>query len=208
MSWINRQDCLIGEHVILEPLSLDHVPALILAASDGELWKLWFTQIPDANGMKAYVQYALDSEHRGEAVTFAVRDKHTGAVIGSTRICHWDQPNRRLHIGYTWYAKLHQRTGVNTEAKLLLLRYAFYTLDAIAVEFRTHWHNSASRAAITRLGAKQDGILRNHQIQADGTIRDTVVFSIIRSEWPSVEQHLCSRLAYHQSSSLNYYPNF
>ncbi|MGI2108613.1 GNAT family N-acetyltransferase [Shewanella frigidimarina] len=196
----------MGEHVILEPLSLDHVPGLTLAASDGELWKLWFTQIPDADGMKAYAEYALACENQGEAVAFAVRDKVSGNIIGCTRICHWDQPNRRLEIGYTWYAKSYQRSAINTESKLLLLRYAFNTLDAIAVEFRTHWHNHASRNAIARLGAKQDGILRNHKIQADGTIRDTVVFSIIETEWPQVEQYLTSRLAHYQSLTLS--PNF
>ena len=206
MSWINRQDCLLGEHVILEPLSLDHVPGLTLAASDGELWKLWFTQIPDSEGMKAWFEYALACENQGEAVAFAVRDKVSGNIIGCTRICHWDQPNRRLEIGYTWYAKSYQRSAINTESKLLLLRYAFNTLDAIAVEFRTHWHNHASRNAIARLGAKQDGILRNHKIQADGTIRDTVVFSIIETEWPQVEQYLTSRLAHYQSLTLS--PNF
>lgn len=198
MSWINRQDCLMGEHVILEPLTLAHVPGLILAASDGELWTLWYTQIPNADGMKAYVERALACEKKGEAVAFAVRDKISGAVIGSTRICHWDQPNRRLEIGYTWYAKSQQRTAINTEAKLLLLRYAFNTLDAIAVEFRTHWHNHVSRKAIARLGAKQDGILRNHKIQADGTIRDTVIFSIIETEWPQIEAHLMSFLTHYQ----------
>lgn len=206
MSWINRQDCLMGEHVILEPLSFDHVPGLTVAASDGDLWTLWFTQIPNADGMKAYVEHALACENKGEAVAFAVRDKVSGNIIGCTRICHWDQPNRRLEIGYTWYAKSYQRSAINTESKLLLLRYAFNTLDAIAVEFRTHWHNHASRNAIARLGAKQDGIIRNHKIQADGTIRDTVVFSIIETEWPQVEQFLTSRLAYYQSLTLS--PNF
>lgn len=199
MSWINRQDCLIGEHVILEPLSLDHVPSLILAANDGELWTLWYTNIPDASGMKAYVEFAQACENRGEAVAFAVRDKVSGNIVGSTRICHWDQPNRRLEVGYTWYAKSYQRTAINTESKLLILRYAFNTLDAIAVEFRTHRHNLASRNAIERLGAKQDGILRNHKILADGTIRDTVVFSILETEWPLVEPFLTSRLTHYLS---------
>jgi RimJ/RimL family protein N-acetyltransferase len=199
LSWINRQDCLIGEHVILEPLSLDHVPSLILAANDGELWTLWYTNIPDASGMKAYVEFAQACENRGEAVAFAVRDKVSGNIVGSTRICHWDQPNRRLEVGYTWYAKSYQRTAINTESKLLILRYAFNILDAIAVEFRTHRHNLASRNAIERLGAKQDGILRNHKILADGTIRDTVVFSILETEWPLVEPFLTSRLTHYQS---------
>ena len=127
-----------------------------------------------------------------------MRDKRSGDLIGSTRICSWDQVNRRLEIGHTWYAKRAQKTGINTEAKLLLLTYAFETLDVMAVEFRTHWHNQASREAITRLGAKQDGVLRNHQILKDGTVRDTVIYSIIDSEWPTVEQHLKCRLQQNQ----------
>ncbi|QBF84515.1 N-acetyltransferase [Shewanella maritima] len=197
MSKVDRSLCLTGEHVILEPLSLDHVPALINAANDGQLWELWFTNVPDNDGMKAYVEKALEAESIGQALAFAVRDKVSGSVIGCTRICNWDQANRRLEIGYTWYAKSFQRTAVNTESKLLLLNYAFTALDCIAVEFRTHWHNKVSRAAIARLGAKQDGILRNHRIQADGTLRDTVVFSIINSEWPAVEASLKSKLAEH-----------
>ncbi|NKF51560.1 GNAT family N-acetyltransferase [Shewanella sp. WXL01] len=200
MSKVDRSLCLTGEHVILEPLSLDHVPALINAANDGQLWELWFTNVPDNDSMKTYVEKALEAESIGQALAFAVRDKVSGSVIGCTRICNWDQANRRLEIGYTWYAKSFQRTAVNTESKLLLLNYAFTALDCIAVEFRTHWHNKVSRAAIGRLGAKQDGILRNHRIQADGTLRDTVVFSIINSEWPAVEASLKSKLAEHGNS--------
>ncbi|QDO86733.1 GNAT family N-acetyltransferase [Shewanella psychropiezotolerans] len=189
-----RSECLSGEYMVLEPLTLEHVPALSLAVADGELWQLWYTSVPHPDEMKSYIETAIAAEQRGEALAFAVRDKRSGELIGSTRICSWDQVNRRLEIGHTWYAKRAQKTGINTEAKLLLLTYAFETLDVMAVEFRTHWHNQASREAITRLGAKQDGVLRNHQILQDGTVRDTVIYSIIDSEWSTVKQHLKHRL--------------
>ncbi|MPY21745.1 GNAT family N-acetyltransferase [Shewanella sp. YLB-07] len=189
-----RSECLSGEYMVLEPLTLEHVPALSLAVADGELWQLWYTSVPHPDEMKSYIETAIAAEQRGEALAFAVRDKRSGELIGSTRICSWDQVNRRLEIGHTWYAKRAQKTGINTEAKLLLLTYAFETLDVMAVEFRTHWHNQASREAITRLGAKQDGVLRNHQILKDGTVRDTVIYSIIDSEWSTVKQHLKHRL--------------
>ena len=133
---------------------------------------------------------ALDMRERLGAMPFVVRDHATGDIVGSTRYFNVDADNRRLEIGHTWYAKRVQRTGVNTECKLLLLAHAFEMLRCIAVEFRTHWFNQASRAAIARLGAKQDGVLRNHQLLADGSYRDTVVFSIIESEWPAVKRHL------------------
>lgn len=191
-------ECLSGEYMVLEPLTLKHVPALSLAVADGELWQLWYTSVPQPDEMKSYIETAIAAEQRGEALAFSVRDKRSGDLIGSTRICSWDQVNRRLEIGHTWYAKRAQKTGINTEAKLLLLTYAFETLDVMAVEFRTHWHNQASREAITRLGAKQDGVLRNHQILKDGTVRDTVIYSIIDSEWPTVKQHLKCRLQQNQ----------
>jgi RimJ/RimL family protein N-acetyltransferase len=186
--------CLSGEHVVLEPLSLSHVAALSLAVADGELWRLWFTSVPEPSEMKAYVSNALEEQARGQSFPFAVRDKVSGEIVGCTRICHWESEHRHLEIGYTWYAKRAQRTGINTEAKLLLLTFAFETLDAIAVEFRTHWHNQASRQAIARLGAKQDGVLRNNRILKDGTIRDTVVYSIIDTEWATVKSSLQFRL--------------
>ncbi|QSX35825.1 GNAT family N-acetyltransferase [Shewanella sedimentimangrovi] len=197
---VTSSNCLDGELVVLEPLSLDHVPALSLAVADGELWQIWYTSAPHPDEMKAYVEKALAQEAAGQALAFAVRCKHSGEVVGCTRICNWDQPNRRLEIGYTWYAKRAQRTGINTETKLLLLGYAFEVLDVMAVEFRTHWHNQRSRAAIARLGAKQDGVLRNHQLLKDGTVRDTVVFSIIDSEWPAVRQNLRFRLQQFQTA--------
>lgn len=189
--------CLSGDLVVLEPLRLEHVPALSLAVADGELWLLWFTTAPHPDEMKAYVETALHAEQRGEALAFVVRDKRSGEIIGTTRICSWDQANRRLEVGYTWYAKRAQRTGVNSEAKLLLLSYAFETLDVMAVEFRTHWHNQASREAIMRLGAKQDGVLRNHKLLKDGTVRDTVIYSIIDNEWPTVKKNLFHRMERH-----------
>ncbi|MCC4832321.1 MULTISPECIES: GNAT family N-acetyltransferase [Shewanella] len=203
MAEVNSDACLIGEHVILEPLTLEHVTALSLAATDGSLWELWFTTVPHPDDMKAYVEKALVQESHGEALAFVVREKTSGEVIGCTRICNWDQPNRRLEIGYTWYAKRAQRTAVNTETKLLILTYAFQTLDVMAVEFRTHWHNQASRQAIMRLGAKQDGVLRNHKLLKDGTVRDTVVYSIIDSEWATVKKHLKHRLDYYQQQNAN-----
>ena len=180
---------LVGRHATLEPLDASHVAPLAEAASDGELWRLWYTGVASPERMAGYVAAALDMRERYDAMPFVVRDA-TGAVVGSTRYFNVDVANRRLEIGHTWYAKRAQRTPVNTECKLLLLTHAFETLGCIAVEFRTHWFNQASRAAIARLGAKQDGVLRNHQMGADGAKRDTVVFSIIDGEWPAVRKHL------------------
>jgi len=179
-----------GAHATLEPLTPAHRDALARAAADGELWQLWYTSITPPEKMDAYVAAALDMRERLGAMPFVVRDKASGEVVGCTRYFNVDVTNRRLEIGHTWYAKRVQRSAVNTECKLLLLGHAFEALRCIAVEFRTHWFNQASRAAIARLGAKQDGVLRNHQISPDGSYRDTVVFSIIESEWPAVKRHL------------------
>jgi RimJ/RimL family protein N-acetyltransferase len=181
---------LSGRHATLEPLELHHEGALQAAAADGELWRLWYTSVPAPESTRAYVQTALDMRQRLGAMPFVVRHNADGVIVGSTRFFNVDESNRRLEIGHTWYARRVQRTAVNTECKLLLLTHAFEQLRAIAVEFRTHWFNHASRAAILRLGAKQDGILRNHQRSPDGSYRDTVVFSIVESEWPAVRQHL------------------
>jgi RimJ/RimL family protein N-acetyltransferase len=183
-----------GEHVTLEPMRLDHWEGLAEAVRDGELWKLWFTSIPSPSQTRAYVEKALAEARQEGGLPFVVRDNRSGEVIGSTRFFQIDATNRRLEIGYTWYAARTQRTAVNTECKLLLLTHAFEALHAIAVEFRTHWHNNKSRAAIARLGAKQDGVLRNHKKMADGSYRDTVVFSIIESEWLAVKRNLQFRL--------------
>jgi N-acetyltransferase len=179
-----------GVHATLEPLGREHEAALSLAADDGEVWRLWYTSVATPEKMGAYIASALDMRERLGAMPFVVRHRSSGDIIGCTRYFNVDAGNRRLEIGHTWYAKRAQRTAVNTECKLLLLTHAFEKLRCIAVEFRTHWFNHASRAAIARLGAKQDAVLRNHQISPDGSYRDTVVFSIIESEWPAVKQHL------------------
>ena len=178
-----------GRHVSLEPLQPAHANELREAVEDGQGWKLWYTSAPAPDQVEAYIATALAGQEMGSDLPFTVRDSD-GRVVGCTRYCHVEAGNRRLEIGYTWLAARVQRSAVNTEAKLLLLGHAFETLGAIAVEFRTHWFNFRSRAAITRLGARQDGILRNAARMPDGGFRDTVVFSIIESEWPAVKHHL------------------
>ena len=186
---------LAGETVTLIPLSPAHRDALTEAATDGRLWELWFTGAPSAETVDRYIETALAERTLGVALPFVVVHNPSGEVIGSTRYCNADPDHRRLEIGYTWYAKRFQRTTVNTECKQLLLTHAFERLNTIAVEFRTHWHNEASRRAIARLGAKQDGVLRNHKIEPDGAYRDTVVFSILEHEWPTVKKSLSFKLA-------------
>lgn len=179
-----------GEYAALEPLDAGHLDAIRAAAADGELWRLWYTSVPAPDMTSKWLAAALDMRERLGAMPFAVRDNPSGEIVGSTRYFNVDSANRRLEIGHTWYARRAQRTGINTQCKLLLLTHAFEALRCIAVEFRTHWFNQASRAAIARLGAKQDGVLRNHQLMADGSRRDTVVFSILDSEWLGVKRHL------------------
>ena len=181
---------LTGDHASVEPLAPEHEQALERAAADGELWQLWYTSVAPPGRMGQYIASALDMRERLDAMPFVVREKSSGDIVGCTRYFNVDAVNRRLEIGHTWYAKRVQRGPVNTECKLLLLTHAFENLQCIAVEFRTHWFNQASRTAIARLGAKQDGVLRNHQLSADGSKRDTVVFSIIDGEWPAVKRHL------------------
>jgi RimJ/RimL family protein N-acetyltransferase len=183
-----------GRHVRIEPLAYEHADGVRTAAADGELWRLWYTSVPAPDRTKEWIDIALDVRERLGAMPFVIRERASGDIVGATRYFNVDAQNRRLEIGHTWYAKRVQRTVVNTECKLLLLTHAFEALGCIAVEFRTHFFNFASREAIARLGAKQDGILRNHQIMPDGTLRDTVVFSIIASEWPTVKRHLVFRL--------------
>ena len=165
------------------------------AAADGELWELWFTSVPRPDTVGKYIDDALNEQAAGRALPFVVVHNETRKVIGTTRFSNADVKNHRLEIGFTWYAQRFQRTSVNTECKALMLEYAFEHLQAIAVEFRTHWHNHKSRAAITRLGAKQDGVLRNHSKNADGSYRDTVVFSIIDHEWLMVKRSLQHKLS-------------
>ena len=179
-----------GDHVVLEPLERRHEAGLARAAADGALWQLWYTSVPPPELVGEYVGAALGMrEHQG-AMPFAVVDRSSGEVIGSTRYCNVEPRHRRLEIGHTWYARHAQRTGANTECKLLLLGHAFERLRSIAVEFRTSGFNHASQRAIERLGAKRDGVLRNHMILPDGTYRDSVVYSILESEWPAVRRHL------------------
>jgi RimJ/RimL family protein N-acetyltransferase len=181
---------LTGTKIVLEPLALEHKDGLIEAVKDGELWKLWFTFISPPEKMEEYITKALNNREQAGEMPFVVREKESDKIIGSTRFMNVDNHNHRAEIGSTWYANSYQRTAVNTECKYLLLSHAFEKLDAIAVEFRTHWHNHKSRAAIARLGAKQDGVLRNHIKSPDGVYRDTVVFSIINLEWLAVKQSL------------------
>lgn len=184
---------LVGERwVRLEPLTPDHGPAIAEASTD--VRELWFTSAPIPDTAQEWVDGRLAAQHPDTGLTFVVRAKD-GGVVGSSSYCHVDAPNRRLEIGYTWYCQSVRRTGVNTECKLLMLTHAFDELNCVAVEFRTHFFNSASRAAIERLGAKLDGVLRSHQLLPDGSRRDTVVYSILDVEWPAVRNNLRFRLA-------------
>ena len=183
-----------GKHVTLEPLAHEHRDGLALATADGELWKLWYTPTVRPEQMETEIERRLQRQQNGDMLPFAVRRNDTGALCGMTTYMNIDAANRRVEIGSTWHAKSAQRTGINTESKLMLLTHAFEKLDCISVQFQTNFMNLQSRNAIARLGAKQDGILRNHGITADGVLRDTVVFSIIVSEWPTVRRHLQHKL--------------
>lgn len=185
-----------GRHVSLEPLRPEHADALRAAAADGELWARWYTSVPSPDTVDGYIEAALAQQDAGEVLPFAVRDA-SGRIVGTTRFYDIDSAVPRVSIGYTWYAQRVQRTGLNTEAKLLLLGHAFESLGCAAVALETSWFNHVSRTAIARLGARQDGVLRNHRRHADGTLRDTVVFSIIDGEWPAVKSNLTARLASH-----------
>ena len=181
--------CLAGQHAVLEPLSLAHLDGLTEASRDGELWKLWYTAIPSPESMRAEIERRLDLQAKGSMLPFATRDAN-GKLVGMTTYMNVDAVHKRVEIGSTWTALDAQRGPLNTECKLMLLTHAFDTLGCIAVEFRTHFFNPQSRRAIERLGARLDGILRNHQRAGNGTLRDTCVYSIIQSEWPTVKAHL------------------
>ena len=183
-----------GRYAILEPLSHTHHDDLVEAVQDGELWKLWFTVVPEPGKMKAEIERRLDRQAKGGMLPFGVRDTATEKVVGMTSYWNVDEAHRRVEIGGTWYRKSMQRTPLNTECKLLLLTHAFESLNCICVELRTHFFNHASRRAIERLGAKLDGILRNNQVLPDGNIRDTCAYSIIVSEWPVVKTNLLWKL--------------
>lgn len=188
MPWL-QPITLRGHYARLEPLSQNHCDGLTEAVKDGELWKLWYTFVPRAEDMRKEIDRRLSLQAAGSMLPWTVLDAD-GGIAGMTTYMNVDAANRRVEIGSTWYAGRVQRSAVNTQCKLLLLGHAFEQLDCIAVEFRTHFFNHASRRGIERLGAKQDGILRNHQIASNGTLRDTVVYSIIASEWPTVKVHL------------------
>ncbi len=193
MSWLEPVT-LRGTHVTLVPLEERHQRDLVEAVKDGELWRLWYTSIPAPEKMGEEINRRLRLQARGEMLPFAVITNSGGKAVGMTTYMNVDAANRRVEIGSTWYRKSVQRTGLNSECKLLLLEHAFETLNCIAVEFRTHFFNMQSRRAIERLGAKLDGILRSHQLAANGTLRDTCVYSIIAAEWPAVKAGLAWRL--------------
>jgi RimJ/RimL family protein N-acetyltransferase len=186
--------CLTGQRwVALEPLTREHIPEITTAAADDELGGLWFTHAPKAHAVEEWVDIRLAAQQPDEGLTFVVR-RLDGTLVGSSSYLNADAPNRRLEIGNTWYVASARRSGVNTETKLLMLGHVFDELGCVAVEFRTHFFNFASRAAIERLGAKLDGVLRSHQVLPDGSRRDTVVYSILDIEWPAVRNNLQFRL--------------
>ncbi len=188
MSW-PAPVTLRGTHVRVEPLSPAHETGLIDAVRDGELWRLWYTAVPSPEGMTKEIARRLDLHAKGSMTPFTVFDAE-GRIAGMTTYMNVDAANKRVEIGSTWYARRVQRTPLNTECKRLLLAHAFETLGCIAVEFRTHRFNTQSRRAIERLGAQLDGILRSHQRDAQGNLRDTAVYSIVAAEWPTVRTHL------------------
>lgn len=183
-----------GPHARLEPLQPRHHDDLVEAVCDGELWNLWYTFIPTPERMSHEIERRLLLQQQGSMLPFAVIDPSSGQAVGMTTYMNIDTSNRRVEIGSTWYRRSVQRTAVNTQCKRLLLGHAFEQLGCIAVELRTHWFNQDSRAGIERLGAKLDGVLRSHQIAANGSLRDTVVYSIIASEWTAVRAHLDHQL--------------
>ncbi|MCD7097319.1 GNAT family N-acetyltransferase [Stenotrophomonas sp. MMGLT7] len=191
-----RVPTLHGRHATLEPLAAGHADGLRAALGDGALSQLWYANVPAPAAVDEYIAKALAAREAGTALPFVVRDR-AGAIAGSTRFYDLQPSVPSLKIGYTWYAPQVQRSGVNSEAKLLLLGHAFETLECASVSFETSWFNHASRAAIARLGAKQDGVLRAHKRHADGSLRDTVVFSILAAEWPAAKRHLQFRLESH-----------
>lgn len=181
-------------HVLLEPLRPEHAPDLETAAADGELWNLWFTSAPAPGKAGAYIQSALDGQAKGLMLPFAVREKSSGQIVGTTRYYDLAPELPRVAIGYTWYAKRWQKSHLNTACKRLLLGHAFDALGCVAVEFHTDGRNLDSQRAIERLGAHRDGVLRAHKRRPDGTLRDTVCYSILASEWPDVSRWLAMRL--------------
>ena len=195
---VPRPTVLEGHGVRLEPLAREHHDGLVAAASDGDLWKLWFTSVPEPGQAHAYISAALAGQGAGHMLPWSVIDIASGAIIGSTRFHDIVPAVDRVEIGYTWYARRCQKTHVNTACKLLLLGHAFDDLGCSVVGFRTDNFNFASQQAIAALGARKDGVIRHHQARRDGTVRDTVMFSILAVEWPDVKRHLELRLARHR----------
>lgn len=196
MSWLEPVT-LTGPGVRLELLEPRHVDDLKEASADGDLAELWYTSVPRPEAVEQEIERRRDLFAQQSMLPFAVIQESSGRAVGMTTYMNADAANRHLEIGSTWYRRSVHRTGLNTQCKLLLLTYAFETLDCIAVEFRTHFFNHQSRTAIERLGAKLDGVLRNHRISPNGTLRDTCVYSIIATEWPTVKAHLTHRLVCH-----------
>jgi RimJ/RimL family protein N-acetyltransferase len=182
------------DHVVLEPLSLDHVPALEAAAADGALWNLWFTGVPAPGETQAYVEKGLRGQADGLMLPFAIREKSSGEIVGTTRYYDIVPELPRLAIGYTWYAKRWQKSHLNTACKRLLLQHAFEVVGAVAVEFHTDLRNLDSQRAIERLGARREGVLRAHKRRRDGSLRDTVCYSVLATEWADVNRWLDLRL--------------
>ncbi|HEX6529218.1 MAG TPA: GNAT family N-acetyltransferase [Burkholderiales bacterium] len=192
-----RPATLEGHGVRLEPLSREHEPALVQAARDGELWQLFFTSVPEPENAKKYLDDALKGQERGDMLPWAVRDLKSGAIVGSTRYHDIIPAADRVEIGYTWYAQRCQRTHVNTACKLLLFTFAFEKVNCKVVGLRTDNFNFRSQRAIEALGAKKDGVIRHHWPRRDGSIRDTVMYSVLAQEWPDVKRHLEFRLHRH-----------
>jgi RimJ/RimL family protein N-acetyltransferase len=192
---------LTGSVVRLSPTTPADAAGLADAAIDGELWQLWYTSVPRPEAMAAHVDWVLAEQAEGRMAPFTTRRLADDRIIGMTTYCNIEGDHRRLEIGHTWNARSVHRSGTNADSKLLLLTHAFEVLDCIAVEFRTHWLNHQSRGAIARLGAKQDGVLRSHRISPDGTLRDTVVFSILAHEWPAARSELRRRIAARAANS-------
>ncbi len=188
-----------GHGVRLEPLTVGHEGDLRTAASDGRLWELWFTAIPEPDKVDAYIAAALEGQQAGHMLPWVVRDVASGQVIGSTRYHDIVPAVDRVEIGYTWYAKSWQRTHVNSACKLLLFQHAFEKVGCAVVGLRTDNFNFASQRAIERLGAKKDGVIRHHQARRDGTVRDSVMYSVLATEWSDVKRHLLLRLSRHET---------
>ena len=195
-----RPVVLEGGGIRLEPLADEHHEALSAAAADGRLWELWFTATPAPEGMRAYVGHALNGQREGHMLPWAVRDLGSDSIVGSTRYHDIVREIDRVEIGYTWYAQSRQRTHVNTTCKRLLLAHAFETLGCQVVGLRTDGFNFRSQRAIEALGAKKDGVIRHHALRRDGSARDTVMYSVLSDEWPSVKQHLELRLRRHEAN--------